>query len=66
MSSQYLKDRSGRTVGRIDDHGNEQVVFDASGRLMGRYDKRANKTYDLSGRTIGSGNLLTNLIPLTF
>ena len=30
MSSQYLKDRTGRTVGRIEDHGNEQVVFDAS------------------------------------
>jgi YD repeat-containing protein len=65
MGSQYLKDRSGRTVGRIDDHGNEQVVFDASGRCMGRYDKRANRTYDQSGRAVGSGNLLTNLIPIT-
>jgi YD repeat-containing protein len=64
MSSHYLKDRTGRTVGRIEDHGNEQVVFDASGRRVGRYDKRANKTYDLSGRMVGSGNLLTNLIPI--
>jgi hypothetical protein len=30
MGSQYLKDRTGRSVGRIDDHRNEQVVFDAS------------------------------------
>jgi YD repeat-containing protein len=64
MSSQYLRDRSGRTIGRIEDRGNEQVVFDASGRRVGRYDKRANKTYDLSGRMVGSGNLLTNLIPI--
>lgn len=62
MARQRLSDSSGRTIGYIDDRPNEQQAFDASGRRVGRYDKKANKTYDASGKTVGTGNLLSSLI----
>lgn len=62
MARQRLSDSSGHTLGYIDDRPNEQQAFDASGRRVGRYDKKANKTYDASGKTVGTGNLLSTLV----
>ncbi len=62
MARQYLRDKSGHTIGYVDDRPNEQVIFDASGRRKGHYDKKSNKTYDAAGHTLGEGNLLAALI----
>lgn len=62
MGSEYLKDRSGRTIGRIEDRTQEQILYDATGRRAGRYDKKTNRTFDASGRTAGTGNSLTALL----
>ena len=62
MSRQRLSDSSGRIIGYIEDKTNQEEAFDTLGRLAGRYDKKANKTYDGSGRTVGTGNLLSRLL----
>lgn len=62
MARQDLKDSNGRKIGSIEDKPNEQIGYDSSGRKKGRYDKKQNATFDASGRKVGTGNLLTNLI----
>lgn len=40
------------------------VVYNSSGQRLGYYDIRYDTTYDYSGRQIGKGNLLLNLLGL--
>jgi YD repeat-containing protein len=62
MPRQYLKDKTNRTIGSIDETAIEKVAYDAHNRRNGRYDKRSNKTYDGSNRLVGSGDQLSALI----
>ncbi|MGH7916781.1 MAG: hypothetical protein ACREQE_04875 [Candidatus Binataceae bacterium] len=62
-SREFLKDRQGRTLGRIDDDGRERVGYDITGRMTGRYDKQRDQTLDIFGRIVTtSGDALSSLI----
>jgi hypothetical protein len=52
MSDQYLRDRTGRIIGRID--GN--WLHSGEGKLLARYDKSDDWTRNRSGRIVGNGD----------
>ena len=58
----YIKDSSGRVLGWTQDNGSMQSAYDKSGRYLGKYDSKSNKTYDVSGRLLSTGNTLAVLI----
>ena len=62
-NDQKLRDRSGKLLGKIKLLGiSKREGRDASSRLNGTYDLRLNETRDSSGRLVGKGNLLSNLV----
>lgn len=61
MSTENLRDRNGRLLGRIKEVNGVYELRDASGRLLGRYNSKTNITRDRCGRLIGRGNLLAAL-----
>ena len=63
MRSHELRDRHGRLLGTIKIYGDRQELRDRTGTLLGTYDARADQTRDRTGRLVGSGNLLTTLLP---
>jgi hypothetical protein len=62
MAAQELKNNAGRVLGKIKESGHYLVLTDVSGRTLGKYDTKNNTTYDVSGRKIGTGNLLASLL----
>jgi len=63
MKREFIRDRTGRTVGRIEDDGRKKVAYDSVGKIAGRFDKSANKTYDRTGQQVTTaGNALSSLI----
>jgi hypothetical protein len=62
MSSTSLKDARGQTIGRIQQMGNQLVIYDRAGQRLGHYQESMNTTYDKRGQRFGSGNLLTMLL----
>jgi hypothetical protein len=63
MADQVLKDKMGRTLGKISSGSNGVLTIkDPMGRTKGTYDPRSDKTKDPMGRTVGSGNLLATLL----
>lgn len=62
MSSQILRDNMGRVIAEIRKEGASLSIYNGSGKFLGSYHESRNITYDSSGRTVGSGNLLTMLI----
>ncbi len=63
MSKEVLRSRSGHRIGTIEtDAKGVQTLRDPSGRKLGTYDPRTNKTREVSGHLVGTGNLLMTLI----
>ena len=63
-SKQVLKDKLGRSIGSIETDGRGvQTIKDKLGRKQGAYDPNSNITKDKLGRKVGTGNLLTTLLP---
>lgn len=63
MKREFLRDKTGRTIGRIEDDGRKQRAYDSIGRFTGRYDKSLDRTYDWTGRPVTTaGNALSSLI----
>ncbi len=61
--TEQIRDRSGKLLGSIRETSSyEKEIRDASGRLKGTYNSKTNVTRDQSGRTYGTGNLLTSLL----
>jgi len=58
----YIKNSSGRILGWTQDNGSIESAYDKSGKYLGKYDSRVNKTYDISGRLLSTGNTLSALI----
>jgi YD repeat-containing protein len=54
MSTEYIKDRQGKLIGRIDENSSNTSYFDARGRLVAKVID--GKTYEASGRLYGSGD----------
>ena len=57
---QILKDATGRKIGEIRSFGTRQELFNDKGQKLGWFD--GVNTFDVRGRRIGSGNLLTTLL----
>jgi len=53
MNENYLRDRTGKIVGRFD--GN--ILRDGTGKIVARYDAWDNRTRDRNGRNVGNGDL---------
>jgi hypothetical protein len=52
MSDNYLRDRTGRIIGRLD--GN--WLRDGQGRLVARYDQSDRRTRTREGKIVGDGD----------
>lgn len=64
MTRQTLKDASFHTIGFIDTATDgKQTARDAGYHIVGHYDPRTNLTKDKRFHTVGSGNLLSALVP---
>lgn len=63
MSTEYLRDRMSRVIGRIDtDSCGRQVGRTLLSVVVGTYDPRTDTTYDILHREFGTGNQLATLI----
>lgn len=56
--AEYIKNRSGKVVGRLEGDN----VYDRGGKLLGRFNKNEGRTYDRGGAYIGQGDLRASLI----
>ena len=54
----YIRDHTGRIVGRIDG----SRLRDGTGKLVARYDKWANRTRDRNGKIVGNGDQRLRLL----
>jgi hypothetical protein len=62
MSTQELRDKTGRLLGKIKEVSGKLELRDATGRLKGKYDPKTNQTRGPSNNLIGKGNLLATLL----
>ena len=59
----YLKSNTGKILGRImDSDSDTQKGYTPTGKYVGKYDERNDTTYNNSGKIVGKGNQLSNLI----
>ena len=59
----YIRDSSGRPLARLEDQGDQIILFDMSGRPLGRYFKSGDYTTDAAGNLLNYGNALGLLTP---
>ena len=52
MKDGYIRDGTGRIIGRMD----RVWLRDGTGKLIARYDKSDDRTRDRSGRIVGNGD----------
>ena len=63
MADQELRDRRGRLLGKIRLSSTGRYEGrDVGGRIRGTYDPRTDETRDASGRVVGRGNMLPELV----
>lgn len=65
MQKLPIKDVAGRVWGwvQIEDDGNKKAL-DHTGRILGYYKVSSNTTYDVSGRIVAYGDLVSSLIKI--
>ena len=64
MSKEVLRDARGNRLGEFERQSNGVIVLrDSNGNRRGSYDPRDNVTRDANGNRVGTGNLLTRLLP---
>jgi hypothetical protein len=63
MKQEVIKDKYGNKLALMETSGDKTVLFDKNNVQLGAYFSINNFTVDKSGKNIGSGNLLMNLIP---
>ena len=56
-----IKGSHGNVISRLEEQGENILIFEGS-MCRGRYNKRYDKTFTISGRYVGTGNLLSMLI----
>ena len=55
MSTEYIKDRTGKVIGTLRKEFNgDLTMMNEGGRVLGRYNSNHKKTYDWTGRPIGT------------
>jgi hypothetical protein len=63
MKQEIIKDKYGNKLALMETSGEKTVLYDKNNVQLGAYFSINNFTVDKSGKNIGSGNLLMNLIP---
>ena len=65
MQKLPIKDVAGRLWGwiQIEDDGNKKAL-DRTGRILGYYKSFNNTTYDVKGKVVGYGDLVSSLIKI--
>jgi len=58
MNDNYIRDRTGKIIGRMD--GN--WLRDGTGKLVSRFDKSDNRTRDAHGKIVGDGDQRMRLL----
>ena len=56
----YIKNINNKNLGYTQYHGNRLIGYNLNGRMLGYYEN--NKTYDINGKILCVGNILSNLI----
>jgi len=64
MTEEYIKDFSGYILGYIvhEDNGDEKVVDFDTRKVLGYYKASENTTREFSGKIVGRGNRLSELL----
>ncbi len=63
MATNYLRDKNGSTIGKIETASDgKQKIYDKNGSYLGEYDPKSNYTRNKNGSTVGTGNLLSSLL----
>ena len=63
MTTQFLRDEKGRTIGMIASTANCVLVLrNANGQSLGTDAPERDVTIDSKGRAVGTGNLITTLL----
>lgn len=57
-----LFDSQNNIIGYMREQGNRIYVYDRNNTKKGYFLQKENRTYDLNGKFIGKGNLLTSLL----
>lgn len=58
---QVLRNKHGIKIGKIETFGDKKTIRDRFGKKLGEFDGKV--TRDAQGRLVGSGDLLTSLLP---
>ena len=62
MSQNYLKDNCNRILGWTAQVGGREYAYDKYGHMLGSYLNNTNSSFDVCGRLLGSGNLMSFLV----
>jgi hypothetical protein len=62
MATQILKDKRGVKIGEIQEQSGKLIIKDVHGITKGVFDPKTNITKNVSGITVGTGNLLVTLL----
>lgn len=62
MSTKYLRDAKGKTIGILKQQGGMIRLFNRDGKLMGWYNTRTDSTYSASGSLVAQCNILVSLL----
>ena len=58
MKDQYIRNREGKIIGRLD----KNWLRDGIGKLLARYDKSDERTRDRNGKIVGDGDQRLRLL----
>lgn len=64
MAKQYLYDSASRCIAYIETDNGKQRLYSNSSVLLGWYVISEDKTYNINGALVGTGNLLMTLLKL--
>ena len=62
MSNKKLYGADGRYIGERVDQNDRVKLYGGDGRYLGEYMKKEDRTYDGTGRYVGTGDLLGSLL----
>ena len=62
MAQNYIKDNCNRIIGWASSVGGREYAYDKHGHILGSFLNTTNSSFDVCGRLLGSGNLMSYLV----
>jgi len=62
MQVEHIRNDRNQLIAIQETANNRTNIYNSRQQLLGHYDHKVNRTYDRSGRDIGSGNQLMRLL----